>query len=191
MGTSDDAEAMQAATVAAAVEAGTDGVQLPVTMTEEPVGDAAAAPPVTTPPRPDSSSLYAQLLTMDLTSKIKLALRGNKEARTLLARDGSKTIRRYVLQNPRISDEEVVAIARDRQCDEEMLRAIMNRREWMKVYQVRLALVRNPRTPLANAIRIMSTLQHRDIERLAKSRDVPQAVVAQARRVVISGRPRS
>lgn len=191
MGTSDDAEAMQAATVAAAVEAGTDGVQLPVTMTEEPVGDAAAAPPVTTPPRPDSSTLYAQLLTMDLTSKIKLALRGNKEARTLLARDGSKTIRRYVLQNPRISDEEVVAIARDRQCDEEMLRAIMNRREWMKVYQVRLALVRNPRTPLANAIRIMSTLQHRDIERLAKSRDVPQAVVAQARRVVISGRPRS
>lgn len=184
METGEPSEAEQAAEIAAAVEAGTDGIEVPAALTEEsvaPEGGGALA-------KPESPTLYAQLLGMGMTEKIKLALRGNKEARMLLARDGSKTVRRYVLQNPRISEEEVVHLARDRQADEEMLRNIMNRREWMKLYQVRLGLVRNPRTPLANAIRILGTLLARDVERIAKSRDVPQGVVAQARRVLLESR---
>jgi len=183
--TSDRDEAERAAEIAAAVEAGTDGIEVPAAMTEEQADDAKIT---SVRLKPESSTLYAQLLTMPMTGKIKLALRGNKEARVLLARDGSRTVRRYVLMNPRISEDEIVHIARDRQADEDMLRAIMNRREWMKHYQVRLGLVKNPRTPLPNAIRILSTLTARDVEFIAKSRDVPQAVVAQARRVVIESR---
>jgi len=175
-----------AATTAAAVEAGTDGIEVPAEMTDESPEDPGRLAVLSV--KPESSTLYAQVLTMGVTEKVKLALRGNKEARMLLARDGSKTIRRYVLQNPRITEEEIVYVARDRQTDEEMLRVIMNRREWMKAYQVRLALVRNPRTPLANAIRIMGTLMQRDVERIAKSRDVPQAVVAHARRTLLETR---
>ena len=185
MATTEDDETVAVAT-AAKVEAGTDGIEVPAEMTDEAAVDAGRLAVVSV--KPESSTLYAQLLTMGVTEKVKLALRGNKEARMLLARDGSKTIRRYVLQNPRVTEEEIVAFARDRQTDEEMLRAIMNRREWMKAYQVRLALVRNPRTPLANAIRIMGTLLQRDVERIAKSRDVPQAVVAQARRTLLESR---
>ena len=181
-------EVERAAEVAAAVAAGTDGIALPPEMLEERSEEGQGTAASTLRVKPESSTLYAQLLTMGMTEKVKLALRGNKEARVLLARDASKTVRRYVLQNPRITEEEIVHLARDRQADEEILRAIMNRREWMKLYQVRLGLVRNPRTPLANAIRIMGTLLVRDVERIAKSRDVPQAVVAQARRVILESR---
>lgn len=185
METSDRDEAAQAAAIAAAVEAGTDDIEVPAAMVEEPAEEPAQK---TISLKPESSTLYAQLLTMPMARKIKLALRGNKEARVLLARDGSRTVRRYVLMNPRISEDEIVHIARDRQADEDMLRAILHRREWMKLYQVRLGLVTNPRTPLANAIRILGTLMARDVERIAKSRDVPQGVVAQARRVVLESR---
>jgi len=186
--TSDKEEAEKAAEIAAAVEAGTDDIAVPAAMTEDQPDEAAVT---SVRLKPESSTLYAQLLTMPMTGKVKLALRGNKEARVLLARDGSRTVRRYVLMNPRISEEEIVHIARDRQADEEMLRVIMNRREWMKLYQVRLGLVKNPRTPLASAIRILPTLTTRDVELIAKSRDVPQAVVGQARRAIIESRHRS
>src|SRR5690349_21678718 len=52
-------------------------------------------------------SLYNQILQMKVGEKLKLALKGNKEARTILVRDSNRLIQRFVLQNPRISDEEI------------------------------------------------------------------------------------
>jgi hypothetical protein len=133
-------------------------------------------------------SLYTQILTMTVSEKVKLALRGNKDARTILVRDASKMIRRFVLQNPRIGDGEVVAICRNRSADDELLRTIAEKREWMRNYQVRLALATNPKTPLPIAIRQVMTLGERDLQQLAKSRNVPQAVAVQARRLVVEKR---
>ena len=158
------------------IEAGSDTISVPVELIDEP---AETVPP---PPR----ILYAQILTMSIAEKLKLALRGNKDARTILIRDASKLIRRFVMQNPRLSDAEVIAIARNRSSDDELLRVIVERREWMRNYQVRLALVTNPKTPLAVALRQLPTLGERDLRMLAKSRNVPQTVVAQARRLVLA-----
>ncbi|TMB45844.1 MAG: hypothetical protein E6J55_03815 [Deltaproteobacteria bacterium] len=158
------------------IEAGSDTINVPAELIDEP---AEAAPP---PPR----SLYGRILTMSIAEKLKLALRGNKDARAILIRDSSKLIRRFVMQNPRLSDAEVIAIARNRSSDDELLRVIVERREWMRNYQVRLALVTNPKTPLAVALRQLPTLGERDLRMLAKSRNVPQTVVAQARRLVLA-----
>ena len=158
------------------IEAGSDTINVPAELIDEP---AEAAPP---PPR----SLYGRILTMSIAEKLKLALRGNKDARAILIRDSSKLIRRFVMQNPRLSDAEVIAIARNRSSDDELLRVIVERREWMRNYQVRLALVTNPKTPLAVALRQLPTLGERDLRMLAKSRNVPQTVVAQARRLLLA-----
>ena len=163
--------------VVEAVEAGTDAIQVPIELLTEPVEAEAAAPP---------KSLYAQILGMGVAEKIKLALRGNRDARMILIRDGQKLIRRFVLQNPRISDAEVIAVCRNRSADEEMLRRISERREWMRNYQIRLSLATNAKTPLAIAIRQVSTLTGRDLQALAKSKNVSQTVAAQARRLVAS-----
>ena len=158
------------------IVAGSDGIGVPAELLEDP---KEAAPPL---PR----SLYAQILTMGIAEKLKLALRGNKDARSILIRDASKMIRRFVMQNPRISDSEVIAVARNRSSDEEMLRIIIDNREWMRNYQVRLALTSNPKTPLAVALKQLPTLGERDLRVLAKSRNVPQAVVSQARRLLLA-----
>ena len=157
------------------IEAGSDAIVVPKELIEE----AEAAAPV-------ARSLYAQILTMKIAEKLKLALRGNKDARSILIRDASKMIRRFVMHNPRISDTEVIAIARNRSSDEELLRIIVERREWMRNYQVRLALATNTQTPLAVALRQLPTLGERDLRMLAKSRNVPQTVVAQARRLLLA-----
>lgn len=172
----DDAEYER---IARRVEAEEDDILVPFELIgdyERPPGAAA------------QGSLYTQILTMSVSEKVKLALRGNKDARTILVRDASKMIRRFVLQNPRIGDGEVVAICRNRSADDELLRTIAEKREWMRNYQVRLALATNPKTPLPIAIRQVMTLGERDLQQLAKSRNVPQAVAVQARRLVVEKR---
>jgi len=173
--TVDDAAAQE---IVAAVEAGADTIAVPEEMLrEEPAGAPPKAPA-------EAQNLYAKILSMGMAEKIKLALRGNKDARLILVRDASKMIRRLVLMNPRISDAEVIAVARNRSVDEDLIRLIVNRREWMRNYQVRLALAQNPRTPLVIAIRQLPTLGERDLRALAKSKNVGASVATQARRMI-------
>jgi hypothetical protein len=171
-------EEEELAALARAIEAGEDGIAVPPELLEEPV------PPAPAPPR----SLYAQILAMGVAAKLKLALRGNKDARQILVRDTNRLIRRCVLQNPRIADGEVLAIARNRSADEELIRAITEHREWMRNYQVQLALATNPKTPLVVALKQVAALAERDLRQIAKSKNVPQAVAAQARRVLFAAR---
>src|SRR4030095_1394052 len=103
-------------------------------------------------------------------------------------RDPIRLIRRCVLQNPRISDGEVISIARNRSADEELLRMINEKREWVRNYQVRHALSTNPKTPLPVAIRHVSSLSERDLRFIAKSKNVPQTIAVQARRVLFAAR---
>ena len=168
------------AAIAATVEAGTDTIMVPAPLVDE---APTAAPPEF------ARSLHAQLALMGMPEKIKLALRGNKEARQILIRDSNKVIRRMVLQNPRMTDGEVLAITHNRTADDEILRVISDRREWMRNYQVRLGLATNPKTPIAVALKQLGALGERDIRALAKSRNIPQAVAVQARRILAVRNP--
>jgi hypothetical protein len=168
------------AAVARAVESGTDAIVVP----EELLAEVEEKPGAPSPP--PNESLWARVGTMDMAEKIKLALRGNKDARTILVRDANRVIRRLVLQNPRMTDQEALALARNRNADDELLRIIAVRRDWMRSYQVRLALATNPKTPVVVALKQLSSLGDRDLRQLAKSRNVPDAVSAQARRMVVS-----
>ncbi|MCC6848491.1 MAG: hypothetical protein IT294_08330 [Deltaproteobacteria bacterium] len=159
--------------IAAAVEAGTDGIAVPEALVEE-----------AGPGKPVEGSLLLQLQTMTVSEKIKLALRGNRDARMLLIRDANKMIRRFVLQNPRIGDEEIIAIAKNRSADDELLRLIGESREWTKNYQVRVSLVTNPKTPLVLSLRFLSGLHERDVRMLAKSKNVSATVSTAAKRII-------
>jgi len=161
-----------------AVAAGKDGIAVPAELLVEAEGEAAPAEKVI------PQSMFAQIQGMGVHERIKLAMRGNKDARTILMRDPIRLVRRCVLQNPRISDGEVIAVARNRSADEELLRMINEKREWVRNYQVRHALSTNPKTPLPVALRHVSTLSERDMRFVAKSKNVPQAVAVQARRIL-------
>jgi hypothetical protein len=171
----DDAEA-----IAAEVRAGTDGIAVPSGLLEDPAVE-----------KPVEQSLLLQVQQMGIAERIKLALRGNHEARMLLLRDSNRLVRRFVLQNPRISDEEIIAVTKSRTADDELLRTIADAREWTKNYQVRLGLVTNPKTPLVIALRFLGSLHERDVRLLAKSKNVSATVSGQAKRIVLRKSPGS
>lgn len=136
------------------------------------------------PEQPERKSLSAQIREMTVAQRIKLAFKGNKEARMLLLRDPVPMIQRFVLKNPRITEDEILGLAKDRNCDKDLIRTISESRDWTRSYAIRRGLVENPKCPLPTAIRFLATLRERDIRSLARSRNIPTTVTAQARRIL-------
>jgi len=143
--------------------------------------DDQAAPPAAEPER---ENLYRMVRSLTVAQKIRLAMLGSKAARRLLVRDTNKAVVRAVVQSPKIREDEVLAIAQDRTVAEEVIRLILQRRDWVKNYSIRAALCQNPKTPLPKALRLLETLQERDLRQIAKSRNVPSAISAGATRVL-------
>ena len=168
----EDPHALEA--IAESVRRGDDPYIVPEEMLKEPEAG-----------QPINKSLYAQILSMKVGERIKLALKGNRDARMLLIRDPNRLIQRFVLQNPRISDEEVIGAARNRNLDADLLRLIGDHKSWPRNYQVRLALVTNPKTPLATALHYVSGLMERDLRLLSKSKNISATIVSQVRRLLM------
>ena len=89
-----------------------------------------------------------------------------------------------VISNPRITDSEVAAIAYSRNVDEEVLRKIAADNEWVRLYPVRLALVTNPKTPIAISRKLVATLNLKDLKNISRSKSVPTVVAHEAVRHV-------
>jgi len=176
----DDLDEQMAADAARDVAAGTDKIWMPIELLKDDVP----------PPKAPLPAISVQISRMSIIERVKVAILGGKDARTILAHDSNRVVRRYVLMNPRITEGEIAAIANSKLADEEILRMISDKREWMKSYQVRLGVVRNPKTPLVMAINLLPTLMERDLGKLAKSRVVPEGVVHHARRIYLERRER-
>jgi hypothetical protein len=131
-------------------------------------------------------SKYQMALEMGVSDKIKMAMTGDKEWRSIFLKDPNKLVSTAVLKNPRITDGEVVTVAKNKSANDELIRLITLNREWVKKYEIRKALVLHPRTPLAKALRYMDILTEKDIKNLAKSRGVSQVIVNNARRMLLA-----
>ncbi len=167
MGIEDEAE------IAASVAAGTDAIAVPGELVHDPPAGGTV-----------ERSFLQSVQEMTVAERIKLALRGNREVRSILIRDPNRMIRWFVLQNPRMGDEEIIAIAKNRSADDELLRLIGESRDWTKNYQVRFSLVTNPKTPLTLSMRHLRSLNDRDMRALAKSKNVSATVANAAKRIV-------
>jgi len=72
-----------------------------------------------------------KIAKLDVKGRIQLALKGNKEERSLLIRDGTKVVALAVLDAPKLSDGEVEKIATQKNVLEAVLRAIPLKRRFM------------------------------------------------------------
>jgi phosphosulfolactate phosphohydrolase-like enzyme len=128
-------------------------------------------------------SMLNRIMRMGVKDRVKLAMKGDREARNILIRDPNKLVSTAVVNNPRITEKEVENIAAMRSMSEEILRQLAANRQWSRSYPIMHNLARNPRTPIANAITIMNRLQLRDLIALSKNRNVSDAVRRQALRL--------
>lgn len=141
--------------------------------------------------RADGEEVSAERLTtmqfiarLNTRQRVQLALKGNREARSILMRDANKVVVVGVLNNPRINEQEVETITKMRSVPEEALRLIGMNRSWIRSYPLILNLVRNPRCPAATSLPLLNRLFPKDLKELAKNRNVPEVIRKNSQRLL-------
>lgn len=144
------------------------------------------------PPRKEDAvqeeelNLSQRIARMKVGEKIKLAMKGDKEARTLLSKDRNREVFMSVLNNPGIKESEVEMLAKNTGTNTEILRAIGRNREWVSNRNIVISLVLNPKTPVEISIRFLPRLMKKDLEFIMKSRALPMALRTNARRLALA-----
>ncbi len=119
---------------------------------------------------------------LSMNAKIRLASLGNLFHRMVLIRDSNRMVAMAAIKSPGVSDQEVVKYANNRGLSEDVIRYICERRDWQKSYGVKLALINNPKTPLAHSMRLLGHMRASDLRILSRSKNVSAQVVQSARR---------
>lgn len=136
-------------------------------------------------PEEKHKSIFQLILTMGISEKVQLALKGNKEARGILIKEPNKLICSAVIKSPKLTETEVLAFAKSRTVSQDVLRLIVMKKEWMRSKDMVLALVNNPRTPIAISMQLMNRLSDKEVADLAKSKAVPAALSTAAKRMIM------
>ena len=113
---------------------------------------------------------------LDVKGRIQLALKGSKEERSILVRDGTKVVALAVLEAPKLSDGEVEKFASQKNVLEAVLRQIPLKRRFMKNYKVVRNLVSNPRTPLDLGLGLMKNLLSQDLKNIANNKEISETI---------------
>jgi len=131
-------------------------------------------------------SKYKTVQLMDVGEKIKMALSGDKEWRSILVKDPNKLVSGSVIKNPRITEAEILNLIKSGIQNDEIMRLICANKEWIKNYNIRKALIENSRTPLQNASRYLATMNDKDLASFAKSKNISSVISTMARRLVLN-----
>jgi hypothetical protein len=121
-------------------------------------------------------STLQKIARLDVKGRIHLAVRGNKEERSILIRDGTKLVALAVLESPKISDGEVEGFASQKNVLEAVLRGIPMKRRFAKNYTIMRNLVFNPRTPLDTSLGLMKNLLVNDLKNLSGNKEVSETI---------------
>jgi hypothetical protein len=125
-----------------------------------------------------------QISKLSIPGKIRLATLGNAFARAMLIRDSNKQVALAAIRSPGITDNEVAKFSANRGLSDDVIRVIANNKEWTRLYGVKLNLVQNPKCPLAVSMRFLPFLHDKDLKLMAKSKGIPSALSAQAKKLM-------
>lgn len=128
----------------------------------------------------EGKGLY-DMLKQPLIYKIRMAAIGNALHRSILIKDTNKMVAVAVIKSPGVTDQEAARYAANRSLNEEVIRYIAAKKEWHKNYQIKVALVNNPKCPLGQSMRLINHLRPNDLRTLARSKNIPATLARTAK----------
>lgn len=120
------------------------------------------------------SELQIRLLPVPV--RMTLTRGAGRTLRGILIRDPNIWVALGCFNNNKFSDQEIEQICLNRNSHEDVLTAICRDRRLMSKYIVVAALVRNPRTLIGTAVKLVPRLSVRDLRDLRRDRNVPDPV---------------
>ncbi len=151
----------------------------------EPEAGPAAEPDPSPRSEMTGASIALEIRRMNVSQRMRLASKAGRLERQILLRDNSPQVLMGLLANPRIDETEVRDLVRSPHAASGVLQHVAKDRRWSSNYEVRLALIRNPKTPTPLAQRLLTTLRKPDLQTLAKSSNVREAIKSAALRLYL------
>ncbi|MEP7117508.1 MAG: hypothetical protein ABI880_08000 [Acidobacteriota bacterium] len=168
------------------------GIAPAATASEEDLPLIDAAPEEAWPTAEDGAaedapdqSLTQRIQQMGIVERVRAAMKGSREARTMLIRDPNKMVSSAVLSSPKLTIAEVESFAKMANVGDDVLRAIGQNRAWVKSYGVAHGLIRNPKTPVTMSMNLLQRLVERDVRSLSVDRNVPEPLRLAARKRLV------
>lgn len=132
-----------------------------------------------------TQSITQQIQNMGIVERVRVAMKGSREARAMLIRDPNRMVASAVLSSPKLTMSEVESFAKMANVSDDVLRAIAQNRAWVKNYGVAHGLVKNSKTPVAMSLHLLQRLVDRDVRSLAVDRNVPEPLRIAARKRMV------
>jgi hypothetical protein len=129
--------------------------------------------------------LAERLPAMTVGEKVSLARRASPGLVKALRTDPSPRVVRALLENPRLTEADVLPLASSEATVPSVLAVLVADRRWGCRYPVRVALCRNPRTPIDQALGLLPLLKKGDLR--AVSRDLRLETAVRRRASLLLG----
>lgn len=126
-------------------------------------------------------STFGKILRMTVREKVLCAMRGNREERGILINSRIPLVFRAVLSSPKITDKEIETFAASRSVSEDVVRIIAHHHKWLRHYSILLTVIKNPKAPVQQSIRLLSRLNVRDLGAVSRDRNTNPVVRKQAK----------
>jgi len=126
--------------------------------------------------RAAEEAILARAPHLPVGEKLTLARRGPSRVAGALLAEGHPQAIKLALDNAFLTESQVLKVLAKSGVPERAVAAIAQHGKWSRMYNVRVALVRNPSTPAPHVMRILPDLTLHDLKDLAKLESLPAHV---------------
>jgi hypothetical protein len=115
-----------------------------------------------------------------------------KRGRDIIARalaDPNASVIRILLDNPALTESDVVRLCARRPMLPDIAREVFRNLRWIARYDVKMAIVLNPYSPVDISLQLVSQLKSQDLRRVVSTPNLPQALYQACHRL-IAGSPK-
>jgi hypothetical protein len=130
---------------------------------------------------------WDRLRAMSRTEKLLYAPKAERNDRLVLVQDADPQVLYALLKNPRLTVDEVIRVAKSAYLTYQTAELILKTTQWAANVEVRTALVHNPKTPPAFALRILPSLPEAEVKAIARGAATSMALKQAALRKLQSG----
>lgn len=119
---------------------------------------------------------FKQLMKLPLSERRQIALSAQGELQLILTYDHRLEVLEALLDNPNLMVQSIINLAKKRIVPPAFLERIINKREWISQYDIKLELVKNPRTPTHHSLNLLKYLYRNDIQLIARDVSVSHII---------------
>lgn len=148
-------------------------------------GPTAAAVAPAHEPEKKAKSVLQKIAALTVGERVQLAMKGSKDERFILIRDGARVVPQAVLESPKLTDTEAEMFAGMKNVQEIVFRGLSSKRKFAKNYRIQRNLAFNPKVPIDLALGLINNLLLSDLKGLSVNKEVPETVRKAALRLFV------